>query len=214
VILPDILYFQSDTKYWIEIFAVGEAPPFSGWAYHENPILLHQAVIGSDSQGIPYWTDIDFSLGFPADMCFQLIEAPFPDLDCEGSLSWTDVEPGTMVTGSFEIENSGDPGTLLDWEITEYPDWGTWMFDPDEGEDLTPEAGDITVDVTVQAPDDQEKIFTGHVTITNTEDSGDFCIIDVSLATPVSQQYHYPMFHWFLERFPNAFPILRNLLGL
>jgi len=31
---------------------------------------------------------------------------------------------------------------------------------------------------------------------------------------PVNQQYQYPMFHWFLERFPNTFPILRRLLEL
>ena len=31
---------------------------------------------------------------------------------------------------------------------------------------------------------------------------------------PVNQQITYPLLHWLLERFPNAFPILRNLLEL
>jgi len=36
----------------------------------------------------------------------------------------------------------------------------------------------------------------------------------LEVTMPVNQQYQYPLFHWFLERFPNAFPILRQLLGL
>ena len=31
---------------------------------------------------------------------------------------------------------------------------------------------------------------------------------------PVNQQSAHPLFHWFLERFPNAFPTIRHLLGL
>ena len=32
----------------------------------------------------------------------------FPDLSCDGSLSWT-CSPGETVTGSFTVENIGDP---------------------------------------------------------------------------------------------------------
>ena len=35
---------------------------------------------------------------------------------------------------------------------------------------------------------------------------------ELEVTMPVNQQYQYPMFHWFLERFPNAFPILRHLI--
>jgi hypothetical protein len=39
--------------------------------------------------------------------------------------------------------------------------------------------------------------------------------VDVSLVTPVNQQLDiHPLFQRILERFPNAFPILRQLLGL
>jgi len=37
---------------------------------------------------------------------------PVPILDCTGSLSWTDVIPGSTVTGDFTVENIGDPGSL------------------------------------------------------------------------------------------------------
>lgn len=40
----------------------------------------------------------------------------------------------------------------------------------------------------------------------------DWAYLEVTM--PVNQQYQYPLFHWFLECFPNALPILRNLIGL
>jgi len=136
------------------------------------------------------------------------------DLSCEGSLSWTDVQGGSTVEGSFSVENIGDIGTLLDWEIESYPEWGIWTFNPDSGEDLTPEDGAVTVDVEVVSPDDPNKDFTGEVKIVNSGNSGDYCIIDVSLVTPVNQHNNLPFFQRFLEHFPNAFPILRQLLRL
>jgi len=118
---------------------------------------------------------------------FECIDVDMPDLDCGGSLSWTDVQPGAIVTGSFTVENIGDPGSLLDWEIESYPEWGTWTFDPENGEDLTPEDEPITVNVEVVAPNQQNSDFTGEVKVVNTENSNDYCIIPVSLATPVNQ---------------------------
>ena len=141
------------------------------------------------------------------------IEPAVPDLDCDGSLSWTEVEPGATVTGSFTVENIGDPTSELDWEIEGYPDWGVnWTFDPESGIDLTPEDGAVIVEVTVVAPEDPETEFTGEVKIVNSDDPSDFCIIDASLVTPVSQQQS--LFMRLLERFPNAFPILRQLLDI
>jgi len=90
-----------------------------------------------------------------------------------------------------------------------------WTFDPDGGLDLTPEDGVITVDVEVIAPGDEETEFEGEIVLVNSEDSEDTCTIDVALTTPVSQES--PIFQFLeriFERFPNAFPILRHLLGL
>ncbi|EMR74891.1 subtilisin-like serine protease [Thermoplasmatales archaeon SCGC AB-540-F20] len=144
---------------------------------------------------------------------------PIPDLYCIGSLSWTDVKPGSTVTDTFKVQNVGDPGSLLDWEITEWPDWGSnssWTFTPISGEDLTPADGAVTVEVEVVAPDEENTDFEGVVNVTNTIDPDDFEIIDVSLATPKNKafNYNFPLISWLLERFPNMFPILRHILGL
>ena len=111
-----------------------------------------------------------------------------PDLDCSGTLGWTNVPPGKTVTGSFTVENIGDPESLLDWEIESYPEWGAWTFDPENGEDLTPEDDSITVNVEVIAPNKQNQQFNGEVKIVNSENSSDYHIIFVSLATPVNLQ--------------------------
>lgn len=106
------------------------------------------------------------------------------DLDCYGSLRWSDVKPGKTVTDSFNVENVGDPNSLLDWEIDSYPEWGTWTFTPMSGKDLTLEDGSVTVQVSVVAPYESNEDFSGEVKIVNSENSSDYEIIQVLLSTP------------------------------
>jgi len=137
------------------------------------------------------WDNYDASTSGP-EWFFTTRGAPEADLECDGELHWTDVDPGATVYGEFTVENAGDFGTLLDWEISDYPEWGHWYFDPSSGDDLTPEAGEIVIDVQVTAPDEEEEEFTGEINISNIENPEDFCIIAVSLATPVSQPQPWP----------------------
>jgi peptidase C10-like protein/Spi protease inhibitor len=136
-----------------------------------------------------------------------------PDLDCNGALSWVDIKPGDVVTGSFTVENIGDPASELDWEIESHPEWGTWTFTPLNGDDLTPEDGAITVEVSVVAPDKKNKEFDGGIKIVNREASGDQCYIQVSLATPRIKDTGQSLFQ-FLERLIQRFPLLECLLDL
>ena len=144
-----------------------------------------------------------------------------PDLKCSGSLSWPAVKSGATVSGSFMVENDGDDGTNLDWEILSSPDWGTWSFDPDSGFDLTPADGSVTVEVTVVAPtvksksgevlplaDEQE--FSGEIVVGNSEDSGDTCVIPVSMVVPKGRNYS-PLMNliwWLMEQFPFLQPLI------
>jgi hypothetical protein len=134
-------------------------------------------------------------------------------LFCNGSLTWIDVKPGATILGSFTVENIGAALTNLSWEITEWPDWGTWTFTPSDGNNLTPEAGPMTVNVSVKAPLQRNSEFSGHVMIVNSENSSDFDTISVSLATPY--QVHFTILdvlQALIERFPHAFPLLRFIL--
>jgi len=137
-----------------------------------------------------------------------------PDLDCEGTLSWVDVEPGSTVEGSFTVENVGASGSELSWEIEYSPSWGTWSFNPESGTGLTPEEGAITVEVEVLAPEDPETDFNGEVKIVNSDNENDYVILQVSLSTPVSQQFNHPLLQRILDRIPNAFLVFRYLLEL
>ena len=135
---------------------------------------------------------------------------PEPDLACEGELIWEDVVPGEVVEGEFEVWNCGDDFSELDWEITEWPDdWGDdWSFDPASGEDLTPEAGHVTVTVEVKAPDEENTEFEGEITIVNSNDPADTCTIPVYLKTPCESP-----FLQLLELIMQRFPILGRILS-
>jgi hypothetical protein len=111
-----------------------------------------------------------------------------PDLDCEGDLEWVDVEPGSTVTGEFTVSNIGAAGTGLNWEVESSPSWATFTYDPESGEGLTPEDSPVTVAVEVVAPEEQETEFEGEIKVVNSDDPDDFCVIPVSLITPVSQE--------------------------
>jgi hypothetical protein len=136
-----------------------------------------------------------------------------PDLDCNGVLSWIDIKSGDVVTGSFTVENVGELASELDWEIESHPDWGTWAFTPLNGDDLTPEDGAVTVQVSVVAPDKKNKEFNGGIKIVNREASGDQCYIQVSLATPRIKNTA-PLLFQFLDRLFQRFPLLEYLLDL
>ena len=136
--------------------------------------------------------------------------APVADLSCEGALSWEDVKPGDTVVGEFIVKNVGDPGTMLDWEIADNPSWGTWTIDPESGTDLTPEDGDVTVDVECVVPNEKNQEFNGRVKVQNTENTDDYCYIDVKVITPKSRQ---TFAFQFLQNLLQHFPILEKILN-
>jgi len=160
---------------------------------------------GPSSSTEIFFDDLSLTEGFP----------PKADLCCDGEIRLEDVVPGSTASGSFTIENCGDAGTELNWEITEYPEWGSdWIFTPASGNGLTPEAGAVTVEVSFNAPTESETEYTGDIKVENSDDSSDLCRIDVYVLTPRSKSISYPVIYRFFQQFPNAFPILRQLLGL
>ena len=106
-----------------------------------------------------------------------------PNLECYGSLNWNDIKTGATVYGSFKIENIGGNNSMLNWKIDSYPNWGTWSFDTEFGEGLTPEDGEITINVTVVAPTEKNKIFKGSLRIENQNNTNDFDVVSINLNT-------------------------------
>jgi hypothetical protein len=134
--------------------------------------------------------------------------ALIPNLTCEGSLSWTDVKPGNTVYGNFTVENIGEDGSFLDWEISTYPTWGSWSFNPESGADL--EVGILTtVDIELHAPDEQNTEFEGEIVLVNIEDPDDTCTIPVTLVTPCESPF-LQLLDFLMQRFP----ILGRILNL
>ena len=198
--------------------------PYSAGTVGQSFWLTSPAPAGSTSEiyfrsdyfGYPDWVKGSEGPFAPDeyDVNFQLYgtggEPAIPTLDCAGSLNWEDVEPGATVTGEFTVENIGDDGSLLDWAIQSYPDWGTnWTFDPNGGTNL-PKGAPVTVDVEVVAPEDPETEFEGEIVLVNSEDPDNTCVIEVVLVTPVSQQ---SLIFQFFEMLAQRFPILGRILA-
>ncbi|UCD14332.1 MAG: hypothetical protein JSW60_02655 [Thermoplasmatales archaeon] len=136
---------------------------------------------------------------------------PKPDLECEGSLSWTGVKPGSTVEGTFTVKNVGEELSNLSWEVAEWPPWGDWDFDPESGEDLTPEDEPVTIQVTVVTPAEKNTEFNGNITVVNKGNSNDYCTIPVSLITPMNQQSSHSQF--ILKKIIQQFPLLKLIFS-
>jgi hypothetical protein len=164
-------------------------------------ILVSQNQTGTtyNPSGLEYYTTYywrihakDFMFGIASPVWHFTTEGAMPNLECYGSLSWIQIPAGSTQTDTFTLENIGDPTSLLDWGIESYPDWGTWTFTPSSGNDLTPEAGLVTVQVTVTAPDQQNEQFSGEIKVVNRENTSDFDIVTVSLSTPTTKASPVP----------------------
>jgi len=137
-----------------------------------------------------------------------------PQIRCEGSIHLTNITPGATITRSFTVENAGTPDSLLDWEITSYPDWGTWTFAPSSGTSLTPEQRPVTINVSIVVPEKKNREYSGYIKVTNTDNPTDCYIVQITLATPFKpDSYLLNILQALMERFPYAFPILRLLMN-
>jgi hypothetical protein len=133
------------------------------------------------------------------------VEQNDSSLYCSGSLSFSKVKLGATVLGNFQVTNSG--GSLLNWSIESYPSWGNWTFSIINGSLLAEK--NVIVNVTIVAPIEKQK-FIGAVKIIDTDNSSNFCEIDVYLQTPRIKVSYNSLLIGLFERFL----ILRHLVGL
>lgn len=133
-------------------------------------------------------------------------------LVCEGSLYWPDVLPASTVQGDFTIGNLGSPGSNIDWEITSWPEWGNWSIEPVSGEGLSPESGPLTINVSVDVPDEKEERYDGDIIIADINDSNNSCFIPILLTTPRTRA-SFSFFELIFQRFFYVFPFFKFLLN-
>jgi len=138
-----------------------------------------------------------------------------PDLESStNSLTWKRVKPNQMQTDNILIYNAGNANSPLDWEVIQYPSWGTWTIQPSSGDDLRPEDGIEYIQVSVVAPNVQDEDYLGKIQIVNKEDALDICEIQITLSTSKNKATGYTPFLDFLQDHPNMFSLLRQLLDL
>lgn len=191
----------------------------------EVPVLLtikatSGVIVESDSkpgQSFYYqdsaWHDLN-DFDDTANFCIKALTTEWTptaaDLQGSGDLDWTRISPRETATGTITIENIGEPMSCLNWEVSEYPSWGSWEFEPISRDNLKPEADPFVVQVTVTAPMQGNEEFDGQVKIVNKDDSSDYSIITVSLATPRAKIFdrpivtflqNHPIIYLFFEQF-------------
>ncbi|HJX50417.1 MAG TPA: hypothetical protein VJ438_03065, partial [Candidatus Nanoarchaeia archaeon] len=77
--------------------------------------------------------------------------------------------------------------SLLNWTINNsLINWGKWSFTPVSGENLTPENGQVTVQVSIITPNEKNTRFDGYIRIENQNNPEDFDLIPVYLKTQVN----------------------------
>jgi hypothetical protein len=122
-----------------------------------------------------------------------------PNLEALGRLIWTDVKPGAIVNGTFQIQNFGTPGSLLNWKVnTSSLKWGTWTITPESGVNLTPEQGPVAVQVSGIVPNEKKKEFQGYLQVLNADNASDSDTVPVLVQTPANSPLPLtnPLYAW------------------
>ncbi len=212
--IPDPFVQQAGEMYWLVIQMPYYPNPGIGW----KTTLDHfedNAVYGTPTTGWePLWDPRN--PGQSIDFAFVITgnEPARPEINCEEALGWELVRPGSVVYDYFIVSNIGGSGSMLDWEITSWPTWGTWTFNPSNGTDL-PAGSSVTVNVTVKAPNQPKQSFTGLVEVCNKDNTTDCCTVTATLTTPRNRNIINQPFIQFLKTlfqdYPNLIKMLRQL---
>ena len=133
-----------------------------------------------------------------------------PDLECDGGIVIKRIDPGSIVTGSFTVENIGESGSQLSWEVINWPDFGTnWKIIPSSGEDLSPEDGKITVEVEFIAPSPEVPTYYGDVikvVSVSDPDDNDLIAVNINVGRNRAKNKH--------SQIENDWPTLVSILGI
>jgi hypothetical protein len=209
-VLAQLYYFQYDLDPcvnildgWVSISSVANAD--DGWLlWMTSPDGNHKFLRYESGSYISYFYDVALALTDG--------ESDEPDLECEGTLNWDKVKPGSKVNGSFQVKNNGGVNSILHWKIDEttIPDWGTnWTFMPNASI-LTTDMGWLNVDIEFESPPEKNKKFTGKIKVVNILNSSDYHEIDITCKNPKDMGIFNPL----LMRILNLFQLLKRIVNL
>ncbi len=136
------------------------------------------------------------------------------DLDVQGSLSWSDVESLSSLSGQFSINNIGGSGSILNWSIAPVNvSWSSsdqWQFswvEPSGG--LTPENSPVIVSVNTSAPSEKQKSFSGYLKVYNTDNPSDYDVV----AIHVSTQRQFSLFEMLVEKIHDFLEVIIEMFS-
>lgn len=106
-------------------------------------------------------------------------------LNCIGDIIFSEeVEPGSVIYGSFYIENIGEPDSNLNWEVIEKPYYAD-VF-PSSGYNLKPSQGQFEVDVDITVPDRENGDYSSEIIVRNMDDPSNEDTVMIMFSTAVS----------------------------
>jgi C1A family cysteine protease len=109
---------------------------------------------------------------------------------------FTDVKPGSTVQATLFVENTGQPLSCLDWEITSTPEWGSWSFSSDGGNDVKPQGGPEVVEVSLKVPREKNQDFDGTIRVSNCENPNNYIDVAISMSTSKAQSFIHSYQLW------------------
>jgi hypothetical protein len=201
--IPEPFVQEEGVIYWLVIKMPFDVEYLVGWKNTKEFFMDHAVWRPPGAE----WMMID-----GIDFAFVITGEPLPEpkLECNGSIIWNNVQPGTTVTNTFQIRNNGDPGSILNWQITGSPSYGTWSYSPSSGTGLLPNSW-IAITATCIAPNQGQTTFTGDITVCNSDDATECCTISTSLTTPRYRSINIQFFDFLFSR-PYFLPMLKIFL--
>lgn len=159
----------------------------------EIPVLLGQTnsatIVNSESfPGQSYYKNVEgewadlYDFDESANFCIKALVSKKSDLSVDGTLQWAKVKPGTILTDTISIENSGESFSKLNWEVFETPDWGTWVIEEIDYA-IYPENEPISIKIDLTVPNEEKADFSGEILLINKNDPNDIESISVTLST-------------------------------
>jgi len=203
--LPNSIDLKIGDKFYVYLSLSDGGQPYD--CTSEIPVLLGATSAGTTvkSDANPgesfymdesrNWVDLT-TFDDSANFCIKALVPKKSDLYVDGNIYLNNAQSGSVVKTEAFIENVGVSFSKLNWEISEYPDWGKWSFSQSDGNGLLPEFNEFSINISVEIPDEKNSNLDGEIRFINSDNPQDIAIIPVSITTNkrISLQDYFNIF--------------------